>query len=79
MDEGDSKRKIQKASKQGAQVNAIQRYISNVSDVLSTVWVRCPIQTDNGPKRVLLDCRRSLLLNFRLFLVIVYLTYEAFK
>lgn len=79
MDDGDSKKQIQTASKQGAQVNAFQRYFSNVSDVLSTIWVRCPIQTDNGCERVLLDCRRSILFNFRLFLVIVYIAYEALK
>jgi len=27
--------------KQGKKIGVIQRYVSNVSDVLSPIWVRC--------------------------------------
>ena len=69
----------QKIKKQGQEVNFLQRYISNVSDVLSTSWIRCTIQADDGSDRFVLGSRRYLLLNFRMFLVILYITYETFK
>lgn len=78
MDEGDSKKNKQIKGK-GASFDVLQRYISNVSDVLSTTWLRCTIQTTDGTDRFVLGSRRYLLLNFRLFLVGVYLTYEIFK
>ena len=77
MDDGDKQNKQTKTK--GASFDVLQRYISNVSDVLSTIWVRRSIQNDNGYKRFILDSRRGLLFNFRLFLVIVYITYEIFK
>jgi len=69
----------QKIKKQGQEVNFLQRYISNVSDVLSTSWIRCTVQADDGSDRFVLGSRRYLLLNFRMFLVILYITYETFK
>lgn len=77
MDDGDKQNKQTKTKR--ASFNVLQRYISNVSDVLSTIWVRRTIQNDNGYKRLVLDSRRSFLFNFRLFLVIVYIAYEIFK
>lgn len=79
MDDGDSKKTIQTTPTKGDKVNVIQRYISNVSDVLSTAWLRCTIQANDGTDRFVLGSRRYLLLNFRLFLVIVYITYETLK
>lgn len=67
----------QKFKKQ--EISVLQRYISNVSDVLSTSWVRCTIQADDGSDRFVLGSRRYLLLNFRIFLVILYITYETLK
>jgi hypothetical protein len=78
MDDGDSKNKTHK-TKQKEKINVVQRYIINVSDVLSSVWLRCPIQTNNGYKWFLLDSRRRFLFYFRLFLVVLYLTFEIFK
>ena len=78
MDDGDSKQNKQTKTKR-ASLDVLQRYISNVSDVLSAIWVRRTIQNDNGYKWFVLDSRRGLLFNFRLFLVIVYITYEIFK
>ncbi len=69
----------QKIKKQRQEINFLQRYISNVSDVLSTSWIRCTIQADDGSDRFVLGSRRYLLLNFRMFLVILYITYETFK
>lgn len=69
----------QKIKKQRQETNFLQRYISNVSDVLSSSWVRCTIQTDDGSDRFVLGSRRYLLLNFRMFLVILYIAYETFK
>jgi hypothetical protein len=78
MDESDSKnyKKIKGKRKKD---NLLQRYISYVSDVLSPTWVRRPIQTNNGSEWFILGCRCNLLLNFRMFLVILYLAYEVFK
>lgn len=78
MDDGDSKQNKQTKTKR-ASLDVLQRYISNVSDVLSAIWVRRTIQNDNGYKWFVLDSRRGLLFNFRMFLVIVYITYEIFK
>ena len=69
----------QKIKKQGQEINVLQRYITNVSDVLSTSWIRCTIQADDGSDRFVLGSRRYLLLDFRMFLVILYITYETFK
>jgi hypothetical protein len=78
MNEGDSKKTKQIKGK-GASLDALQRYITNVSDVLSTTWLRCTIQTNDGTDRFVLGSRRYLLLNFRLFLVGVYISYEILK
>jgi hypothetical protein len=78
MDDGDSKQNKQ-VKREGEQTNVLQRYLAYVSDVLSSIWVRRPVQNDHGSEWFILGCRCSLLFNFRLFLVIVYLAYEAFK
>ena len=69
----------QKIKTQRQEINVLQRYISNVSNVLSTSWIRCTIQTDDGIDRFVLGSRRYLLLNFRIFLVVLYITYETLK
>jgi hypothetical protein len=79
MDDGDSEKNNQKIRKQREQIGALQRYIFNVGDVLSTIGVRCVVQANDGYNRLVLGSRRGLLLNFRLFLVVLYLTYETFK
>ena len=78
MDDGDSKKNKQIKGK-GTSIDVLQRYITNVSDVLSTTGLRCTIQTNDGIDRFVLGSRRYLLLNFRLFLVILYITYTIFK
>ena len=75
--DGDKKNKISKREKQ--KVNFLQRYISNVSDVLSPIWVRRIIQVNNGFEWFILGSRYRFLFNFRMFLVILYITYETFK
>ena len=79
MDDGDSEKNNQKIRKQREQIGALQRYILNAGDVLSTFGVRCAIQTYDGYNRLVLGSRRGLLLNFRLFLVVLYLAYETIK
>lgn len=73
----DQKNKITKRKKQ--KTGVIQRYISNVSDVLSPIWVRRIIQINDGFEWFVLGCRYNFLLHLRLFLVILYFTYETFK
>jgi hypothetical protein len=41
--------------------NVFQGFIANVSDVLSAFRLRCPIQIDNGSKRIILDSRYRIL------------------
>jgi hypothetical protein len=77
MSDGDSENKTIKRQKQ--KTNIVQRVVANAGDVLSAIWLRCAFQIDNGFKRVLLDCRRRILFNFRVFLVILYITYTIFK
>ncbi len=69
----------QKIKRQKQEISILQRYISNVSDVLSTSWIRCTIQADDGSDRFVLGSRRYLLFNFRMFLVVLYLAYETLK
>ena len=77
MDEGDKQNK--ETQRERTPIDGIQRYFANVSDVLSSVWLRCPIQNDYGYYRFILDSRRSFLSYFRMFLVIVYLSFELYK
>ena len=79
MDEGDSEKNNKEIRKQGEQIGALSRYIFNVGNVLSTFGVRCVVQANDGYNRLILGSRRGLLLNFRLFLVVLYCVYEAFK
>ncbi len=79
MDEGDSEKNNQKIRKQREQIGALSRYIIDAGNVFSTFGVRCTIQAYDGYNRLILGSRRGLLLNFRLFLVGVYLAYQAFK
>lgn len=69
----------QKIKRQKQEINFLQRYVSNVGDVLSSSWIRCTIQDDDGTDRFVLGSRRYLLLNFRVFLAILYITYETLK
>jgi hypothetical protein len=75
--DGDKKNKISKREKQ--KNNFLQRYVTNVSDVLSPIWVRRLIQINNGFEWFVLGCRYRFLFNFRLFLVFLYITYQVFK
>jgi hypothetical protein len=75
--DGDKQNKISKREKQ--KNNFLQRYISNVSDVLSPIWVRRIIQVNNGHEWFILGSRYSFLLYFRMFLVVLYLTYQVIK
>ena len=60
-------------------INFLQRYLVNVSDVLSPIWLRRVIQVNDGCNWFILGCRYRLLFNFRMFLVVLYLAYEVFK
>jgi hypothetical protein len=75
--DGDKKNKISKREKQ--KNSFLQRYVSNVSDVLSPIWVRRLIQINNGFEWFVLGCRYRFLFNFRLFLVFLYITYQVLK
>ena len=79
MNEGDSTKEIQAAPDEGDPINVIQRYIANVGYVLSAVWLRCPIQTNNGSNWIVLGSRYSFLLYFRLFLFGLYLLHQIIK
>ena len=78
MDDGDIKKNKQIKRKR-TQINFIQRYISNVSNVLSPLWIRRPIQINNGYEWFILGSRYNFLFNFRLFLVVVFLIVQIFK
>mgnify|MGYP003329498151 len=75
--DGSKKNKISK--RENNPINVLQRYITNVSDVLSPIWLRRSIQINNGSEWLILGCRYRFLLNFRLFLVILYFVYETIK
>ena len=66
-------------SKQEKKTRSLQTDISDAGNVLSSVWIRLSFQNDYGSKWIILDGRRCLLLNFRFFLGLLYITYEIFK
>lgn len=75
----DGEKQIKKSIRKGKETSFLKRYVSNVSNVFSPIWVRCTIQTNNGLEWFILGCRYRFLFNFRLFLVIFYITYQAIK
>lgn len=68
--DGDSKQK---------KTRSLPADITDACNVLSTVWVRHVIQNDHGSNWIILDGRRGLLLGFRVFLALLYITYEILK
>jgi hypothetical protein len=78
MDDGDSKKNKQVKRKR-TQTNFLQRYIFNVSNVLSPLWIRRTIQINNGYEWFILGSRYRFLFYFRLFLVGLYISYEVLK
>ena len=76
--DGDKQNKKQILSKR-EETNFIQRYIANVGNVLSPLWLRRPIQINNGYEWFILGSRYNFLFNFRLFLVVVFLIIQIFK
>lgn len=77
--DGDDSEQNKKFKNKGKKINVLQRYVANVSDVLSSIWLRRVIQVDHGFKWFILGSRYRFLLNFRMFLVVLYLSYEIFK
>ena len=69
----------QKIKRQKQEINFLQRYISNVGNVLSPIWLRRPIQINNGYKWFVLGSRFHFLFYFRMFLVVLYISYEILK
>ena len=76
--DGDKKNKTQILTKR-EKITFLQRYITNVSDVLSPLWLRRLIQINNGFEWFILGCRYRFLFYFRLFLVVLYISYEILK
>jgi hypothetical protein len=76
--DGDKQNKTQIQSK-GKEISFLQRYVSNVGDVLSPIWVRRPIQINNGFEWFVLGSRYRFLFYFRMFLVVLYISYEILK
>lgn len=72
--DGDHKQKHQKKK-----TRSLQADISDACNVLSSVWIRRPLCSSNGAHWIILDGRRYLLLGFRSFLVLLYLTYQVLK
>lgn len=77
--DGDGDEQTKKTKKQKKEINILQRYLSFISNVLSPIWIRRTFQINNGFEWFILGCRYDFLLNFRLFLVIIYISYEIFK
>lgn len=76
--DGDDSEQDKKIKRKRETHSFLQRYITNVSDVLSTIGVRRIIQVNHGFEWFILGCRYRFLFNFRMFLVILYLAYETF-
>jgi len=78
MDPGDSKN-ITQIQREESPFRIFQRDIINASHVLSPVWLRRVVQTNNGLDRLILGSGRSFLWNFRVFLCFIYLVYALLK
>ncbi len=78
MDDGDSKNST-KVKKERIKIGFLQRYVSIVSDVLSPIWLRRTIQINNGFEWFVLGSRYHFLFYFRLFLVVIYFSFQIFK
>lgn len=77
MDDGDQKRN--KISRQRRASNVLQGMLADVGYVLLATRLRCAVQTNYGPDRVLLGRGRRLLFYFRTILFILYFIIEALK
>lgn len=77
--ESDGDKQNKKTKRKRKEVNFLQRYLFNVSNVFSSFWIRRPIQIDYGHEWIILDSRYNFLFYFRLFLYFVYVTYEINK
>lgn len=77
MNEGDHKKENQSVPEEGDPYSIIQRYVSDVGNVFSPTRIRRIIQVNDGGNWFILGCRYRLLFNFRIFLVILYLTFEV--
>lgn len=65
--------------KEGTKTSFLQRYLFNVGNVFSSIWVRSTFQNNNGYERFILGGEYRFLLYFRVFLVILYLFYQIIK
>ena len=79
MNEGDHKKENQSVPEEGDPYSIIQRYVSDVSNVFSSTRIRRIIQINDGNNWFILGSRCNLLLNFRIFLVILYFTIQIFN
>jgi len=77
--DADGSKQIEILKEQRNEIGFLQRYILNVSDVLSPIWVRRFIQINNGFEWFILGSRYCFLFYFRFFLVVLYISYEILK
>jgi hypothetical protein len=79
MDDSDSKKNKTHKTRSKETIDIVQGLILDARNVLSPVWLRRIIQTNNGYKWFLLDGRCRFLLYFRMLLVILYIAIQIFK
>ncbi len=77
--DGDDSEQNKNIKRKRKKTNFLQRYVAYVGDVLSPIWIRRIIQINNGFNWFILGSRYRFLFYFRMFLVILYITYETFK
>ena len=59
--------------------NIVQRHVTYVGNVFSSVGLRRLIQVNDGNNWFILGSRYRFLFNFRMFLVMLYISYEIPK
>lgn len=72
-------RKIETTEDEGESDSIIPRFVTYVGNVFSPIRLRYAVQIDDGINRLILGSRYSFLFYFRIFLVLVYITYETIK
>lgn len=66
-------------SKPQKKTGILQTNVPDAGNVLFTIWLRLFVPYGNGAQWIILDGRRSFLFGFRVFLGLLYITYEILK
>ncbi len=79
MDDCDNKTNIKKIKRKRKQIDALQRFGSNVSTILQSIWVRCRTIFPTSTDRKFMESELRFVLYSGILFWTLYLVYEAIK